>query len=207
MSKQVNKPCLIKVNTLSKHTRNLGRYMAYYIYFSLGPCSSNCITLLMSQILHLNLHGKMVQNVYTYQSILKITKQTVQNAYRILKITKTGFRYIQLSNHQQDIIIEFILKNSIECVYIYSNSKNYQIDIIVEITLKNRSWAYIIHPCSVIVIKVIISHYNHQTDITVKFSTECIYIPWNFQNYQIRLVQFPNRHHSWIHIEKWRSLH
>jgi hypothetical protein len=44
------------------------------------------------------------------------------------------------------------------------------------------------------------------SDIIVEFAlkngAECIYIFVDSQNYQNRLVQLPNRHHKWIHIEK-----
>jgi hypothetical protein len=40
-------------------------------------------------------------------------------------IKKTGPRHIQLFNHQKDLIIEFVLKNGTECVYIFANSQNY----------------------------------------------------------------------------------
>jgi hypothetical protein len=83
--------------------------------------------------------------------------------------------------------------------------------VIVEITLKNRSWTYTIYSYSAIATKVITNHWNHQIDIIVEFtlqnSTECIYILWNSQNLQNRLVQAPNRHNSWIHIEKRYRIH
>ena len=52
---------------------------------------------------------------------------------------------------------------------------------------------------------------NHQIDITagsaLKIGAECIYICTSSLNCQIWLVQSPNWHHGWIHIEKWCWMH
>jgi hypothetical protein len=121
--------------------------------------------------------GKQFQSVYTYLSILKITKWTSQ----LNLCWQTGLGHIQLSNHQKDIVIMLNLHwKTVQNAYRFPNSKNYP-NRLVQLWNKHHSWNHIE--------KQVLNIYN--------ISIQC-----NCNKSYHKSLKSPNRHYNWIHIAK-----
>ena len=127
----------------------------------------------------------MIQNAYN----LCIDSENYQN--KLLQSPNRHYSWTHIANRYR----------------MYIKSQNNQ-NRLVQTPYKHHSWIciekqYRMHIHISRLPKFLITKQTLQLNLHWKNDTEWIYISVNSHNYQSRLIQLPNRHYSWIHIEKW----